>query len=144
MSALQRPRLLVGGIEEAMDFVENASEPYAIVSLMSRVETQVYGLPVVDPKVCVDHLVIEVRDVPEGWEGAMTVFQAEDIVAFVRGLPPVPTLYINCLVGQSRSAAVAAALSMAWTGDDAVWWQEKCLNDHVHRLVLDAMRRACR
>lgn len=139
MNALERPRLLVGGIDEAMDHVDHAAEPYAVISLLSREEALLYGLPAVDSKICVDHIWIDVRDVPEGWEGAMTEDQAREIAAFVRNLPAVPALYIHCAAGVSRSAAVAAALSRYWTGEDEVWWAEKQPNEHVYALVLDAM-----
>ena len=92
--------------------------------------------------VCAARLVIEVSDVPGGWEGAMTIDQAEEIVAFVRNLPPLPTLYIHCRFGESRSAAVAAALSKAWTGDEGMFWAERHPNKHVYELVLEATRRA--
>jgi len=115
-----------------------------VISLLCHEEDQLYGLPPVDPKLCRDHLWIDVDDVPGDQEGALTPDEAEEIVGFVRNLPPVETLYVHCFAGMSRSAAVAAALSKAWTGDDGGFWAERQPNEHVYELVLDAATRSGR
>lgn len=140
--ASARPELQVGGFDEAESFAAEAGVPFALISLLSQEEKGLYGLPDVDPRTCRDHLWVDVADVPEGYEGAMTPGQAREIAEFARGLAGnVRVLFIHCAAGHSRSPAVAAALSKAWTGDDGLFRAGRQPNEHVYELVLDALER---
>lgn len=52
---------------------------------------------------------------------------------------PVSVMYVHCLMGQSRSAAVAAALTKALTGDDSQYFRPGPYKPNmlVFRKVLD-------
>lgn len=61
-------------------------------------------------------------------EGEIVVFfdenHAKQILDFYEGVSnqDVDVIYVHCLMGQSRSAAVAAALTKALTGDDSAYF----------------------
>ena len=49
----------------------------------------------------------------------------------------VTTLYVHCLAGQCRSAAVAAALAKIQDNDDHVWFATKRPNMRVFRCIME-------
>lgn len=67
--------------------------------------------------------------------------EAESIKNFIDSIKDsdIEKLIIHCYMGQSRSAAVAAALSFIYDGDDSKFFDEPyCPNQHVYRKILEA------
>lgn len=65
--------------------------------------------------------------------------QAEQVIDFylnakARG---ATVIYVHCLAGQCRSAAIAAALDKIENGDDHIWFRTKRPNMRVFRGVMD-------
>lgn len=68
---------------------------------------------------------------------------AESIKRFINSIKDfdIEKLIIHCYMGQSRSAAVAGALSFIYNGDDSKFFKEPyCPNRHVYRKILEAYR----
>ena len=81
-------------------------------------------------------------DVLAGGAGAFCRADAGKIAEFVNALPDdVERLYIACSAGESRSAAVGAAIIRYFGGDDlaAVWLKPKFHpNPYVYKIMLEA------
>lgn len=61
---------------------------------------------------------------------------AEHIAAFVKGHE---NIICHCDAGVSRSAAVGAALSKHYNGDDFWFFKHKCPNRLVYRIMLETL-----
>lgn len=71
----------------------------------------------------------------------MSADDARKVAGFVRHLPPeVTNLVVHCGAGVSRSAGVAAAISLALLGSDRAFFQDggKCPNITCYRRTLEA------
>ncbi len=91
--------------------------------------------------------VLRLRFHPQEWYGApgcvkFNEAHGERVVEFVEEhLPDVELIVVHCEGGRSRSAGVAAALSL-WLNDDEQWCFERFSPDpHVRRHVLAATER---
>lgn len=63
-------------------------------------------------------------DVTDRRQGTFETAQAEHIASFVNLLPEqITDLYVCCDAGESRSAAIAAAIMRYWDMDDTVIWK---------------------
>jgi rhodanese-related sulfurtransferase len=73
-----------------------------------------------------------------GRSGGISVVQANQILDFaLKHLDNVSTLLVHCEAGQSRSPAVAAALSLLWGLDEKRWFNPPYTpNMIVYRLLL--------
>jgi predicted protein tyrosine phosphatase len=77
---------------------------------------------------------------PEEFKGGLfTDDQAAQIAAFVKANDPATTILVNCEAGISRSAAVAAALSKFFNGDDSEMFKHSVPNMFVFRKMLRAL-----
>jgi len=143
---LQAPDLFVFSIDEALDYGEKRHLPYAVLSLITAREVQLYGggnSPWFDPRDCRAHLWIDVSDVPNDIEyrDAMTRDQARQIAQWVDELPKIDTLIVHCAAGISRSAAAAAAIVRHWGLSDARFFGEPYdPNPHIFRLLDQAFK----
>lgn len=80
------------------------------------------------------------EDAPENLKsGLFNDEQANMIVAFVKDCNPEFTILVNCEAGISRSAAVAAALSKFFNGDDSEMFKRAVPNMFVFRKMLNAL-----
>lgn len=78
-------------------------------------------------------------DVESDEENPMTIQDAEKILNFVKGYPGPEDILVHCSAGVSRSAGVAAALSLILNGSDWEIFENPryCPNRHCYRLLLD-------
>ena len=150
-------KIEVMGYREALDYVYNYSgepdkEKYAIISIQEP--TNGYGLGV---QFCVGGnckaaLNIEFADITPAFiqneedekEWGYQLMSADDaskIHDFIESLPEgIDKLIIHCHAGVSRSAAVAAALSLVKNGSDKMYFNKTRYvpNMWVYRKVLEA------
>lgn len=76
------------------------------------------------------------RELPSIKEGYFQPEHAKLIVEFVKANLPVGMIFTACEAGVSRSAAVAAALSKALTGDDMRFFSKYHPNRRIYSMVL--------
>lgn len=80
-------------------------------------------------------------DVPKDGEVLFDEAMAKKVLDFYAEQEALDTsvIYVHCLMGQSRSAAVAAALTKALTGDDSLYFRPGPYKPNmlVFRKVLD-------
>jgi len=75
---------------------------------------------------------------------AFTEAQATEVAKFVKALPAeVGTLVLQCEVGISRSAGMAAAVARHLGYDDMPFFRDHLPNRRVYRMTLEALRQ-CR
>lgn len=73
---------------------------------------------------------------------AFTEAQATEVARFVKALPvEVGTLVLQCEVGISRSAGMAAAVARHLGYDDMPFFRDHLPNRRVYRMTLEALRR---
>jgi ADP-ribosylglycohydrolase len=88
------------------------------------------------------HLQLIFSDVVStGGGNAMNDGQARQVADFVNGLSDdIDTLFVSCEAGMSRSAGIAAAITLALSGDDWPIWRNTAYspNSHCYRMVLQA------
>lgn len=119
-------RIKVMGKEEAERFShEFHDEPFYMISIHSA--ASVSGDPDIDEtnKDLKDLLRLTFSDVTyelycDG--SAITDDDGDQIYYFASDLPDNALLVVHCRTGVSRSAAVAAALSRIFNGDESVFW----------------------
>jgi len=72
---------------------------------------------------------------------AFTEVQATEVAEFVKALPSeVATLVLQCEVGISRSAGMAAAVARHLGYDDMPFFKHHMPNRRVYRMTLEALR----
>lgn len=69
-------------------------------------------------------------------EIAFTLDMARTVWDFVESHKEVDTILVHCLLGHSRSPAIAAAIDKTYTGDDSKWYKTKVPNRRVFRCML--------
>ncbi len=75
---------------------------------------------------------------PEG-SSLFSKEQAVEIKKFLELYPGIRHIVVNCTMGVSRSAAVAAAISKAYNWDDRVFFTRFIPNRHVFRTLLEEL-----
>lgn len=108
--------------------------PWAVVQIANVGE----DWPPVGENNCMGKLKLTFKDTDDR-ELGMSVSQAGEILDFVYDIQDrIKTLVVHCVMGQSRSPGVAAALSLLWFGDDKRWFTDTRYtpNRLVYRIIL--------
>jgi predicted protein tyrosine phosphatase len=122
------------GAIEALSPQEN---PHAFISIVSSPDDKA-RLPINDKTEAVLRLYFHDIDQPTNNLVLFEASIAHQIWEFLSDLPPdVVDILINCDAGNSRSAAVAAAITKALGGDDSEYFKLKNPNRKVFRILLE-------
>lgn len=79
-------------------------------------------------------------DGPANGMNLITMTQAQLIAVFIKKwYNKVPLILVHCHAGVSRSAAVVAAATKYFTGNDKIYFDEFCPNMTVYRKVYEAL-----
>lgn len=90
-------------------------------------------------------LQVSFADVTDGMD-AFSLYHARKIAVFVDELPAdIRRLYVCCDAGQSRSPAIAAAITRYFGCDHKVIWKNPKYrpNPHVYRVLCEELRLNC-
>lgn len=147
------PDIKVMNHSQALEYVYSHSgnpkyQKYAIISIQEATHGYGFGLAFKTGGNCLDALNIEFSDCTpviqlEG-DLLMSRENAMEIHDFVENLPDdVELLIIHCRAGQSRSVAVAAAISLVKTGsyNDIINDESELPNKYVYCTMLEAYGR---
>lgn len=140
--------IMVCDYRTAFEYVYNHSDKddtnlYSIISIQENHGDVGFGFEYKAGGRCVSALNISFSDCDDKLVGSemklMTDEDALRIKEFIENIPDeVEDLIIHCHAGVSRSAAVAAAISLVYKGDDKKYFSSHVPNRYVYRKVLKA------
>lgn len=115
-------RLFVCPIKTIIDEIEGSSAYYILCSVEEPYENDYPN------SIAVAFLDTEVPSHPR----AFTQEMANQIIDFFKSTPSDADVFVCCDSGESRSAAIAAALMRSQGLDDQVIWQEKHYHPNIY------------
>ena len=143
------PKVIVRSIFDAFEYVMDHYYPYGLEEMVERSDSYViisiqdshtggFGVTFSENKFCKGVLTLVFDDVIRDVDGVVSFnsTMAQSIIEFVNAHLDVDTILVHCYAGQSRSRAVAAAITKMLGKDNSKYFTEGSPNELVYNTLM--------